>query len=145
MSSIRSIFFGLGVFELLFVAIMTLIITIPIFCDKDFRIKIFSEYKYGKYIGKLFIITGIIQCAMASTMSINSFETAALHMFVFEGFALCQQALYFIIILLVGGVYNENGYDSKATRNKVNLFFFILCKSMHHIQNNHSINTKIST
>ena len=74
-------------------------------------VKIFKTNKYGSCIGKLLFINGVIQCLMGITMMINSVERDLSHNFVFEGFALCQQALYYLIILFMGGIYNEQKYD----------------------------------
>ena len=38
--------------------------------------------------------------------------------FVFEGLALCQQAVYFVMILYVGGIYDQQYYDNNIKTNK---------------------------
>ena len=115
-----SIFLGL---------IMCIGIAASIFVLKAPKIDIFTINQYGAYIGISFGIIGFIQFLMGITVFINLICQHINQMFVFEGLALCQQALYFIIILLVGGVYDETGYDNnkrvKVCLHEIILFYLV--------------------
>ena len=86
------------------------------------RIKTFKT-RYGPHIGNLLFLNGIIQCLMTIIMMINAYYEDFSHRFVFEGLALCQQGTYYVIILFIGGVYNQQLYD----KNIINIRRLIVC------------------
>ena len=87
----------------------TFCLLIPAFIFRS-QLRIFNV-KYGKSIGYLLLINGVIQCLMGIIMMINSTYLNFARNFVFESLALLQQALYYRIISLIGGIYNEAKYE----------------------------------
>ena len=86
--------------------------------------KVFNA-DYISYIPTLLILIGIIQFSMGLVMVIYEFDYS--DNFVFEGLALCQQASYFVIILLLGGIVPSIKQEYDKNKNKFK--FLLVCSN----------------
>ena len=95
-------------------------------CINDYTVKTFNKTnKYGSYIGKVLFVAAIIRVLMDITMIRDSFLLDSSYHYVFEGFEFCQELLYLMIILFVGGIYDEQKYDNKCF--KTVMWISIVC------------------
>ena len=122
-------------------------------------IKIFRfKTKYGSRIGHLLLISGIIQCIMAIIMIINQSHPSFSLQWVFEALGLFQQTSYYLILLCIAKIYNNNPSEYQTISCckfviKTILKFIVClklsqilcCVNLYVIQNIYKIHTKKST
>ena len=101
-----------------YISTSCLIILATTFHTKWFPVSVFNT-KYGSRIAKLLFMIGIIQCSMSIIMMYNAYHIDHSHNLIFEGLALCQQASYHILLILIGGIYKEQQYDDNIKRIKL--------------------------
>ena len=97
-------------------------------CIKFYSVKIFNKTnKYGSYIGISLLIAAIIRCLMDITMIVNSFHLDSFYYYLFESLELCQQLSYIMIILFVGGIYDQQRYNQASIKKRVIWISSIVC------------------